>query len=230
MLLPDWLDPEKIIQAAGPSALWIVAIIVFAECGIFSILPGDSLLFTVGMLTAISLDGGLPPIHYFASKPGTLIFCCVVLTVAAVLGNVSGYYLGRLIGPPLFKPRKGLMGKIFDPVYVEKTHALMEKYGPRALILARFVPMVRTFITLIAGVSRMDFKKFIVYTAIGGVIWVWLVTVLGYFLGTIPFVKNNLEAMLVLIVFISVIPMIIEVVNARRENKKAQTESQTPAS
>lgn len=230
MLLPDWLDPQKIIEAAGPWALWIVAIIVFAECGLFSLLPGDSLLFTVGMFTAGGLAGGVPAIHYFSSRPGTLIFCCVVLTIAAILGNISGYYLGRLIGPPLFKPRKGLMGKVFDPVYVEKTHALMEKYGPRALILARFVPMVRTFITLIAGVSKMDFKKFIIFTAIGGVLWVWLITILGYFLGTIPWIQHNLEAMLILIVFISVIPMAIEIFNGWRENKKSAANSETTAS
>ena len=109
-----------------------------------------------------------------------------MLTIAAVVGNVSGYWIGRLIGPPLFKPRSGLMGKIFKQTYVDKTHDFFERYGNRALILARFVPIVRTFVTLVAGVGRMDFRQFIAYTAIGGVLWACGVTIAGYFLGNIP--------------------------------------------
>ncbi|HSN42942.1 MAG TPA: cytochrome O ubiquinol oxidase, partial [Propionibacteriaceae bacterium] len=104
LLMPSWLDPQTIIEAAGPYALWVVAFIVFAECGLFSILPGDSLLFTVGMFIAGGLAGGEPAISY-GTKAQTLLFACAVLTAAAILGNLSGYYLGRLIGPPLFKPR-----------------------------------------------------------------------------------------------------------------------------
>lgn len=223
MLMPDWMDPEKIIMAAGPWALWVVALIVFAECGLFSLLPGDSLLFTVGLFIAVPVaNQSVPPIHYFQNEAATLAFCIGVLIVAAVLGNISGYYLGRLIGPPLFKPRKGFMGKVFDPQYVEQTHSFFEKYGPKALILARFVPMVRTFVTLVAGVAKMNFRTFIEFTAIGGVLWVALITTLGFFLGTIPVVKNNLEVAVILIVFISVIPMIFEWWNARRKNKAAQ--------
>lgn len=215
LLLPAWLDPEAIIAAAGSWALWVAALIVFAECGIFSILPGDSLLFTVGMFTAGGLAGGAPAIVY-GSPVVTLAVDCLVLTAAAVLGNVSGYYLGRLIGPPLFKPRTGFMGKVFDPRYVDMTHDFFDTYGPRALILARFVPMVRTFVTLVAGVAHMDFRRFIGYTAIGGIIWACGVTVLGFFLGQVPIVKNNLEAALILIVAISLIPMVVEYVLSRR--------------
>ena len=120
-----------------------------------------------------------------------------MLTIAAVLGNVSGYWIGRLIGPPLFKPRAGLIGKILNPKYVAKTHDFFERYGSRALILARFVPIVRTFVTLVAGVSRMSFGKFIGYTAIGGVLWACGVTIGGYFLGNIPVIKNNIDLVLV---------------------------------
>lgn len=222
LLLPDWLDPEFIIQSLGNWALWGVALIVFAECGLFSILPGDSLLFTVGMFVALgSITFG------DLSSPMVLLVACVVLTIAAVLGNISGYYLGRLIGPPLFKPRDGIMGKIFNPKYVATTHGFFEKYGSRALILARFVPMVRTFVTLVAGVSKMDFRKFIFYTAIGGVLWATGVTVLGYFLGTIPFVHNNIEIALVLIVFVSLIPMGVEYLLARRKNKASRAVEDT---
>ncbi len=208
LLLPPWLDPEFLIQAAGPYALPVVAFIIFAECGLFAILPGDSLLFTVGVF--VSRD----------AIPTSLPVACLVLTLAAVLGNVSGYWIGRLIGPPLFQPRRGLVGRILNPKYVTKTHVFMDKYGNRALILARFVPIVRTFVTLVAGVGRMDFRKFITYTAIGGVLWACGVTILGYYLGNIPLIRNNIEAVLILIVLISVIPMIVEFLLHRRRARR----------
>ncbi|HEU4546253.1 MAG TPA: VTT domain-containing protein [Microlunatus sp.] len=209
MLLPSWMDPEFLINFFGPYALWGVAFVIFAECGLFAILPGDSLLFTVGLFVAIGVID-----H-------SLFFVCVVLTIAAVLGNVTGYWIGRKIGPPLFKPRTGIMGKIFQQSYVDKTHVFFEKYGNRALILARFVPIVRTFVTLVAGVGRMDFRKFITYTAIGGVLWACGITILGYYLGTVPFIHDNLEAALILIVFISVIPMLVEYVLHKRRARQA---------
>jgi membrane-associated protein len=209
MLLPSWMDPEFLINFFGPYALWGVAFVIFAECGLFAILPGDSLLFTVGLFVAIGVID-----H-------SLFFVCVVLTIAAVLGNVTGYWIGRKIGPPLFKPRTGIMGKIFQQSYVDKTHVFFEKYGNRALILARFVPIVRTFVTLVAGVGKMDFRKFITYTAIGGVLWACGITILGYYLGTVPFIHDNLEAALILIVFISVIPMLVEYVLHRRRARQA---------
>lgn len=211
--MPSWLDPERIIMTAGPYALWVVAFIVFAECGLFSLLPGDSLLFTVGMFVALGAVN-------YGSHLTTMVIVCAVLTFAAVVGNMSGYYLGKLIGPPLFKPRqRGLMAKVFDPRYVDMTHDFFEKYGPRALILARFVPMVRTFVTLVAGIAKMRFGTFIAYTAIGGVLWVCGITILGFFLGQIKFIHDNLEVALILIVVVSVIPMFVEYFNARRKGK-----------
>jgi membrane-associated protein len=207
LLLPSWLDPEYLIHSFGPYALWGVAFIVFAECGIFALLPGDSLLFTVGLFVAIG------------AIDHSLVFVCLVLTVAAVLGNVSGYWIGRLIGPPLFQPRRGLIGRVLNPKYVTKTHDFFERYGNRALILARFVPIVRTFVTLVAGVGRMDFRKFIAYTAIGGVLWGCGVTILGYYLGNIPVIRNNIEAVLILIVVASLVPMVVEYVLHRRRGR-----------
>ena len=204
LLLPSWMDPEQLVRAFGPYALWGVAFVVFAECGLFAILPGDSLLFTVGLLTATGV------------VPHSMVFVCAVLTVAAVAGNVVGYWVGRLIGPPLFKPRQGLVGRILNPKYVERTRVFLDRYGSRALVLARFVPIVRTFVTLVAGVSRMDFRKFIGYTAIGGVLWACGVTILGYFLGNVSLIKNNIDAVLVLIVLVSLIPMGIEFLLHRR--------------
>lgn len=217
LLLPPWLDPQAIIDNAGPWALAVVALIVFAECGLFSLLPGDSLLFTVGMLIATPLIGDVPPIHFFGSTWLTLLACCLILMVAAVVGNVVGYHLGRAIGPPLFKPRDGLMGKILDPKHVERTNAFFAQYGARALVIGRFVPIIRTLITLVAGVGRMDERVFLTYTALGGVLWVGLVTTLGFFLGRVPFVQDNLEVMLLAIVFVSVVPMIVEFIRERRK-------------
>ena len=211
MLLPSWFDPEVIIQWLGPYALWGVAFIIFAECGLFAILPGDSLLFTVGIFTAINVID-----H-------SMVFVCTVLTIAAVLGNVVGYGLGRLIGPPLFRERTGFMGQIFKPSYVEKTREFLDRYGSRALVLARFVPIVRTFVTLVAGVSRMNFRHFIAYTAIGGVLWAVGVTTLGFYLGNVPFIKNNIDAVLILIVAVSLIPMAVEFLLARRRHRTAGT-------
>ena len=213
LLLPPWLDPEYLIHSFGPYALWGVAFIIFAECGLFAILPGDSLLFTVGLFVAIgAIDHSLP-------------FVCLVLTLAAVAGNVSGYWIGRLIGPPLFRPRPGLIGRILNPAYVAKTHDFFEQYGNRALILARFVPIVRTFVTLVAGVGRMDFRKFIAYTAIGGILWACGVTILGYYLGNIPFIRNNIEAVLILIVAVSLLPMVVEFLLHRRRARTEATET-----
>ena len=216
-LLP-WMNPEYLLEVFGPALLWIAALIIFAECGIFAILPGDSLLFAIGLFTA---TGAIPT---------PLWLNCIVLTVCAVAGNTSGYFLGRLIGPALFKPRKGLMGKLFKQEYVDKTHAFFDRYGSRALILARFVPIVRTFVTLVAGVGRMDFRRFIIYTAIGGVLWACGITILGYFLGNIPFIHDNLEVVLILIVAVSVIPMAVEYLRARaRQRQEKATASDTTA-
>jgi len=217
MLLPSWLDPEHLIKMFGAYALWGVAFIIFAECGLFAILPGDSLLFTVGMFV------GAEVIH----QPLWLV--CVILTVCAVLGNACGYLIGYLIGPALFKPRQGLAGKLFDRKHVDRTHAFMERYGSRALILARFVPIIRTFVTFAAGVSRMSFKKFIVYTAIGGVIWAPGVTILGFFLGNVSFIREHIDLVLVLVVVVSLIPMGLEYLHARKK-VKAEQGSGEPAS
>ncbi|WP_051385905.1 DedA family protein [Actinokineospora inagensis] len=207
-LLPSWLDAEVILNSLGPWLLPILCLIIFAECGLLLgfFLPGDSLLFTAGLFAA---TGKL-------SAPMWAVL--VLLTVCAFLGNVVGYYIGYKVGPALFsKPDS----KLFKREHVVKTHEFFDKYGPRAIVLARFVPIVRTFITAVAGVGRMDRKKFFTYSAIGAVLWVCGVTVLGYFLGQVEFIHKNLEAMLVVIVLVSVLPIVIEFVRARRERRSA---------
>jgi len=200
---PEWLQPDVIITWLGPWVLVGLALIIFAECGLLLgfFLPGDSLLFTAGLFVA---SGAIRT---------PLWVMCLLLVAAAVLGNATGYWIGRSAGPAVFdKPQS----RLFKPHHVAKTQEFFDRYGNRAIVLGRFVPIVRTFITVMAGVGRMEPRRYLTYSFIGGVAWAAGVTVLGYWLGQFAFVKANIELMLIAIVFISVLPVIIEVVRARR--------------
>jgi membrane-associated protein len=200
---PEWLQPDTIIAWLGPWALVGLAAIVFAECGLLLgfFLPGDSLLFTAGLFVANGAIGA------------PLWLVCLVLVVAAVLGNACGYWIGRAAGPAIFdKPRS----RLFNPAHVLKTQEFFDKYGNRAIVLGRFVPVVRTFITVMAGVGRMEPKRYLTYSLIGGVAWAVGVTLLGFWLGQFAFVRANIELMLILIVALSVLPIVVELVRARR--------------
>jgi membrane-associated protein len=200
---PSWLDPQHLIDTyALPGTL----LVVFIECGLFFfLLPGDSLLFTLGLL--ISND----TLHH------SLALVIPLLIVAAFAGSIAGYEIGRAMGPRITGPNS----RLIKQKHVEQTHAFFERYGARALILGRFVPIVRTFITLIAGVSRMDRRQFYLYSAVGAALWVTTMTLAGYFLGTIDFVAKNVEAIALLIVFISVIPIGIEYLRHRRAERSS---------
>ena len=216
--MPSWLDPYTIITATGPWALWAVALIVFLECGLWPILPGDSLLFAVGMLCAMGLKGeDQAIISYFGSKPLTLLFVCAVLFLFAWAGNLCGYYVGKALGPTLFKPREGFMGKVFDPKHVQETHEFFEKYGAMSLILGRFTPFIRTFVTMIAGIGGMNFKKFATFSGLGAAIWVAVVTVTGFFLGRVSFVRDHIETVFIAIIVVSVIPAVIGALKSRKK-------------
>ncbi|MFG2676243.1 DedA family protein [Streptomyces sp. NPDC048445] len=214
---PSWLDPDYLI---GEFGLIGVLAIVFAESGLLIgfFLPGDSLLFTTGLLVTTG------KLH----TPLWLV--CVLVALAAVIGDQVGYLFGRKVGPSLFNRPDS---RLFKQENVEKAHEFFEKYGPKSLILARFVPVVRTFTPIIAGVSRMNYRSFITFNIIGGVLWGVGVTLLGAVLGKIEFVHKNIEAMLVLIVLISVVPIGIEFLRARSKSKKAAAaqddEGQDPA-
>ncbi len=202
---PEWLQPDVIITWLGPWVLVGLALIIFAECGLLLgfFLPGDSLLFTAGVFVATG------------SIVYPLWLVCLILVVAAFIGNVCGFYIGRAAGPAIFDRPKS---RLFKPEHVAKTHEFFEKYGNRAIVLGRFVPIVRTFITVMAGVAKMDPKRYLLYSAIGGVAWAAGVTILGFFLGQIPFVREHIEGILILVVLISVLPMIVEFLRARRAN------------
>lgn len=202
-LLPGWLDPENLLNGLGPYMLIGLCVIVFAECGLLIgfFLPGDSLLFTAGLFAATGL----------LDTPIWLV--CVLLTICAILGNVVGYGIGYKVGPALFNRPNS---RLFKQKHVDQTSAFFEKYGARAIVLARFVPIVRTFITAMAGIGRMDPKRYFTYSVIGGVLWATGVTLLGYWLGAIPFVRDNVEVILIGIVLLSVAPIVVEVIRARR--------------
>lgn len=200
---PEWLKPDTILTWLGPWALVGLALIIFAECGLLLgfFLPGDSLLFTAGLFVA---EGAI----------GTPLWAvCLVLVGAAVLGNATGYWIGRTAGPAVFdKPQS----RLFKPHHVARTQEFFDRYGNRAIVLGRFVPIVRTFITVMAGVGRMEPRRYLTYSLIGGVAWAAGVTLLGFWLGQFAVVKANIELMLVAIVVISLLPVIIEVLRARR--------------
>jgi membrane protein DedA with SNARE-associated domain len=202
----NWLDPQYLLNHFGDYALWGAAAIIFAECGLLIgfFLPGDSLLFTVGVLAS---QGHI-------SYP--LWLCCVVLTGAALLGNACGYAIGAKAGESVFHRRSS---RLFKPEYVERTHVFFEKYGNRAVVLARFVPIVRTFITVMAGVGTMGFRRFMAYTAVGGVLWACGVTLLGFFLGQVDFLRAHIELLLLILVLVSVLPLVVEFLRHRAASK-----------
>lgn len=204
-LLPEWLDPERLLDGLTPTVIVVLCVILFAESSVFPVLPGDSLLFTAGLFVA---SGAID---------APLWLVCTLATVAAIIGNVVGFGIGWKAGPALFKPDS----KFFKPAYVEKTHAFLDKHGAKAVVLARFVPFVRTFITWIAGVGKMDPRKYFTYTVLGGVLWAAGLIVLGYLLGDIAFIRENIDIMAILIVLVSVLPLIVEFLRSRRRKRQA---------
>lgn len=202
-LIPHWLDAEAILSSVGPYALWVAAAIVFVECGLlFPILPGDSLLFVAGILAAQE-----------ASAMPNIAVTCLVLTAAALAGNATGYAIGAKLGPAMFRESNS---RFLKAEYLDKTHEFFDRYGAPAIVLARFVPIVRTFVTAVAGAGRMPFGRFIGLSAIGGVLWATGLTLLGYWLGNIAFIRDNIEGLAIAIVFVSVVPIVVEAVRHRR--------------
>jgi membrane-associated protein len=203
---PDWLDPETLLNSFldrfGTLAFVAVLVVVFVECGLFMFfLPGDSLLFITGLFVSTGQLGV------------DLWLACLLLTIAAIAGNVVGYWIGAALGPKVFSNPDA---RFLKQRYVEQTHEFFVKHGPKAIVLARFVPIVRTIITLMAGVGRMDFRTYLLYTTIGGVLWAGGITTLGYFLGGVPVVQDNLEIVALVIVALSIMPAAYEWLKARR--------------
>ncbi|AJP02592.1 membrane protein [Streptomyces cyaneogriseus subsp. noncyanogenus] len=201
---PEWLSPDYLIETFSLPG---ILLIVFAESGLFAFLPGDSLLFTAGLFVAQG---------EYISQPLWLV--CLLIVLAAVIGDQVGYMIGKFFGPRLFNRPNS---RLFKQENLEKAHEFMEKYGPKAIVLARFVPIVRTFAPIVAGAGRMKYRTFLTYNVIGGIAWGTGVTLAGYWLGQIELIRTNVEAILVLIVLVSVVPIIIEYLRERGKKKRA---------
>lgn len=202
------LDPENLLDKVGLVGLWAV---IFAESGLLVgfFLPGDSLLFTAG---------------FFASAPSSipdslhlpLVPMLIGLAIAAVAGDQVGYLFGRRVGPSLFNRPDS---RFFKQQNVVKARAYFDQHGAKTIVLARFVPIVRTFAPIVAGVSGMKYRQFVTFNVVGGLLWAVGVTVLGYFLGQVDVIEANLELTILAIVAVSFIPIVLEVRKARKERQ-----------
>jgi membrane-associated protein len=198
---------EHLADIIAQYGTWTYAIlfaIIFVETGlvIMPLLPGDSLLFAAG---AFAARGVMSPFVLF-----------VLLSIAAILGDSVNYAIGRSIGPRAFTGNSRFLKK----KYLDRAHQFYEKYGGRAIVFARFVPIVRTFAPFVAGAAQMTYSKFLLYNVVGGVVWIALFVFAGYFFGTIPAVERNFELVIFGIIGVSVLPMIYEYIKARRAAKK----------
>lgn len=196
---PSWLDPDVLIEAFG--MLGMLAI-VFVESGLLVgfFLPGDSLLFTAGLLSANNV---LPDLWVLL----------VTIPLAAIAGDQVGYAIGRKAGPTIFSRPDS---RLFHHEHVERAQEFFDRHGPRTIVLARFVPIVRTFAPVTAGVARMNYRTFLTYNVVGGVLWGVGVTTLGYFLGQVELIEANIEFVLIAIVGLSFVPIAIELLRNRR--------------
>ncbi len=196
-----------IVTQLGIWTYVLLFLVIFAETGLVvtPFLPGDSLLFAAGAVTAL--------------VPDTLnIFVLItVLSVAAILGDTVNYWIGHWVGPKAFSGKVRFLKK----EHLDKTHAFYEKHGGKTIILARFIPIVRTFAPFVAGIGAMTYSHFIVYNVVGGIAWVTAFTLLGYFFGNVPFVQKNFEFVVIAIVLISVLPMIYEYIAEKSRSRKA---------
>ena len=201
--LHDLHSPEGLQKLIAAGGYLLLFAIVFAETGLLIgfFLPGDSLLFITGFLAATKPD--------LLSLPVLMLLLCL----AAIAGDTVGYLIGRKIGPAIFARPDS---RFFKRKHLESAHEFYEKHGPKTIVLARFVPIVRTFAPTVAGAAGMNYRQFLVYNVVGGIGWICSMLLLGYFLGNIPVVKNNLEKAVLGIVFLSVLPMILHALKERK--------------
>ncbi len=194
---------KEIIDQYGTLTYVILFLVIFAETGLVfaPLLPGDSLLFAAGTFAAL----GSLNVH--------LLF--LLLTLAAIIGDTVNYWIGHYIGPKLFAKNSRFLKK----EYLDRTHQFFEKYGGKTIIIARFVPIVRTFAPFVAGVGAMTYSKFILFNVVGGVLWCALFIYGGFFFGNLPFIKNNFSIVIIVIIFLSLLPTITEYL--RHKNNKS---------
>jgi membrane-associated protein len=202
----NWFDAQSIIETLGALAVVGVALIIFAETATIlgSFLPGDSLLFLLGLTLSTVLTN-------FPLLPAILI-----VYVAAVVGSEVGYWLGRTLGPKLFRRDDTWF---FNKRVVEKTKEFYRRYGPRAIILARFIPVLRALVPMTVGMSDFGWRRYLIYNLAGGALWVAGLMAAGYFLGTIPAVQHNIELVVIAFVVLSSLPLPIEILRNRLKKK-----------
>jgi membrane-associated protein len=198
---------STLIQQFGLWTYLILFVVIFCETGLVvtPFLPGDSLLFAAGTFAAV--------------KALRVEWLFVILSAAAVIGDTANYWIGHFVGPKVFRAEKT---RFFKKEYLERTHRFYEKYGAETIIIARFVPIVRTFAPFVAGIGRMSYWKFISYNVIGGIGWVAVFVFGGYFFGNIPFVKRNFSLAILAIIIISVLPGLAEFLRHRREERQTR--------
>ena len=203
---------NEVIGQYGTWTYLILFLIIFCETGlvITPILPGDSLLFAAGTFAAL---GSLNVFWVF-----------VLLTIAAIAGDTLNYWIGHWIGPKIFH-RENV--RFLNKKHLERTHGFYEKYGGKTIIIARFIPIVRTFAPFVAGIGRMSYWKFIAYNVIGGIAWVGICVFAGYFFGNLEIVKNNFSLVIIAILVISVLPMVVEYIRHRASRPRATTSGPT---
>ncbi|MBK7091924.1 MAG: DedA family protein [bacterium] len=194
----------ELISQYGTWTYAILFLVIFCETGlvIAPFLPGDSLLFATGALAA---TGALDPNIAFA-----------LMALASVLGDNTNYTIGRFIGPKAFSGNSHFLKR----EYLDKTQQFYDKYGGRTIIVGRFLPIIRTFAPFVAGVAKMDRRKYVPFTIIGAIFWVGLFVYAGYFFGSLPFVKNNFSIVIVVIILISAVPAVFEIIRQRRNRNK----------
>ena len=197
------LSPDSLLASFGLLGL---VVIIFAECGLMVgfFLPGDTLLFAAGVL--IANDSRL--------LPSSLALVCVLVSIAAVAGNIVGYEIGRAAGPAIFKRPES---RLFRPEHVERTQAFFVRFGGLAIVLARFVPVIRTFITVSAGVGRMDRRTYIVYSVVGGTLWATALTLLGFSLGQVAVLRDHLDIIMIGAVLLSTVTVGLELFRRQRK-------------
>ena len=207
------VNPKSIIRVGG---LWLLVAVIFAETGLLAgfFLPGDSLLFTAGLFCADDR------IHSDSIIGFNIFSVLLFVTLAAVLGDSFGYYIGHKTGPKVFKRPESLF---FKPEYVDITKEFYDQYGDKTLIIGRFLPVVRTFAPVMAGVVNLKYSRFISYNVVGGVLWVFSLSLTGYFLGVrFPAIQNYYEYIVIGFIVITAIPVIRVILKERKERKKAQ--------
>jgi membrane-associated protein len=200
----------EIIAQYGVWTYALLFLVIFLETGVVvtPFLPGDSLLFAAGSFAALDV-----------LNPWILV---IVLSVAAIIGDTVNYWIGHYVGPRAFSGNVRFLKK----EYMDRTHDFYERHGGKTIILARFVPIVRTFAPFVAGVGAMTYPKFITYNVVGGIVWVMLFVWLGYFFGNLPFVQTHFEAAILAIIFISVLPIIFEFVKGKLRSRKESAEAE----